>query len=519
MVEQGRQERLARLCTLARRGLEYWKGALLVFAVGAAIAISIAANVKRTYRSECTAFAKARIRTDDRDDSGWSPDQALRQSARLKDMLTTRARLESAVRKFGLYPQTIAAKTMLDAVEEMKTHVGFRALEGAQYVISFDGEDPDTVRDVTKHLSESLIDDYAAGDLDDLKREADFLANEESGSLSGLEDSTKALTIFVAAHPEFALEAKQAATTPFGPNPAAGIPLLAKTPGAAEQATSDPQLAALYRERARIEAQARSSAAVARAVAPAVASGKPLDDPIVQAQADVEAAARRVAEAQADLAAKSNLTEDHPDMRASRLAAGAAARQLHEAKVKLASLQQARASGTTPEVSGMPPDVAERLRQVSRQIAGRTGRVRSAPARNEHAADPQPSPQVTAVVELETEWQRLLRALNDAKAHHDDRKQRAERANLSYEAARIQANERMAIVDPPFRPTHPTKGGRTNAAVAGLVMSLLFAIAYVVARVSIDDRLVDSDDAEALGVALLGTVPIIAKQERTNAAA
>lgn len=525
---------------LALRGLSYWKGMLVVLLLGGTAAIVVAMHVQRVYRSECTVFAKPRIRTDDRDDSGTSPDALMRQEARLKDMLTTRGRLESAIKRFRLYPDVVASKTLQDAVEKMKPHVGFRSLEGAQYVISFDGNDPDVVQKVTEYLASSLIDDYAAGDLDDLQREADFLAKEEERSLSGLEDATKALTIFLADHPEFALEAtKAAATTPLGTNPTAGIPLMPSTPRDAV-ATKDPELAALYRERTRLDAEARSAVAAVPGVVAVSSSGKALDDQIAQAQAGVEAAAKRVAETQADVAAKSaSLTEDHPDMRAARIAAEAAARQLHEAKVQLAALQQLKANGTgTPlsETSQVPPEIASKLKLVDAQITARRAQLARAGGSDARPAGassssqvklPPTSPAVTAVVELETDWQRLLRALNEAKEHHDELKARAERAKLALEAAHAQANERMAIVDPPYRPTHPSKGGRTNAALAGLAMTWLLAIGYATLRVTLDDRLIDGDDVEALGVAqVLGVVPRLdpprrrgrAKEARPHAA-
>jgi len=521
------RERLARLRVLVRRGMAYWKGSLLLLVVAATVALGVAVNVPRTYRSEATIVAKPRIRTDDRDESSTSPDQLARQSARLKDMLTTRSRLETAIKRFGLYPKTVASKTMLDAVEEMKPHVGFRSLEGAQYVVSFDGEDATTVQEVTQYLCSSLIDDYAAGGLDDLAREADFLAQEEQRSLAGLEDATQRLTVFLAEHPEFAVEAKQAATTPFGPSPTAGIPLLPKAArdlnGGGAGATAgagDPELAALLRQRARLEGEARAALGAAHGVVAATATTKQLDDQIAQAQAEVEAAAKRVAETQSDLASKANLTEDHPDMRAARMAADAAARQLHEAKVKLATLQQLRASGATADPSQVPPEIADKLRGVDAQIAARQGQLARArvsspippPAASVSGAPAPPAnPATDAIVALETEWQRNLRAMNDARAHHDDVKMRTERAKLALEAARAQASERMAVVDPPYRPTHPAKGGRTNTALAGMALALLLAIGWATARVTLDDRVFDARDVEALGVApLLGVIPKIA---------
>jgi hypothetical protein len=521
MVEQKRheearspRERLARGWTLVKRGVKYWKGSALLLVLAGVAALVAASKVKHTYRSECTVLAKATIRTDDRDDSSTSPDQVARQAARLKDMLTTRGRLESAVKRFGLYPETVRSKTMLDAVEQMKPHVGFRALEGAQYVLSFDGDDPSTVQKVTQYLSDSLIDDYAAGDLEDIQHEADFLAGEEQRSLTRLEESTKALTLFLAAHPEFGAEASQAASTPFGPSPAAGIPLLPKPPKDGAVA-GDPELGALLRERARLDGEARGAAAVSRGEAPAAAVSAPIDDQIAQSRAEVEAAAKRVIDMQADLASKSNLTEDHPDMRAARMAAEAAARQLREAKVKLTALQQIKSggeSGAALNPAQVPPPIAERMRQIDAQIAARRARVARAAGGSGEEGGPEAVAKtgqgVKGVVELETDWQRLLRALNETKAHHDDLKLRAERAKLAFEAGRAQARERMAVVDPPFKPTHPSRGARANVAIAGLVAAWLLSIAYATARVSMDDTVVDIDDIEALGLApVLGVVP------------
>jgi capsular polysaccharide biosynthesis protein len=85
---------------------------------------------------------------------------------------------------------------------------------------------------------------------------------------------------------------------------------------------------------------------------------------------------------------------------------------------------------------------------------------------------------------------------------------RAQRAKLAMDAGRSEAQERMAIVDPAFRPTHPAKGGRTNTALAGVGLAWLLAIAYVAARASLDDTIVEALDVEMLARAtLLGVVP------------
>jgi hypothetical protein len=508
------RERLARMRALAARGLAYSRGSLCILLLGSGVALGVARNTRPVYRAECTVFAKARIRTDDRDDGTPSPDQVVRQGARLKDMLTTRGRLEMAIKTFHLYPETLSNRSMLDAVEEMKPHVGFRSLEGALYVISFDGNQPDLVQKVTAYLSDSLIDDYAMSDLDDLRRDADFLDKQEAASLDGLEESTRALTMFLAAHPEFAVEAKQAAA-PFGPSPASGIPLMPRIPQGAP--LGDAELAALYREHGRLDGEAHG--AVGSRGGTAVLAGKQLDESLAQSQAGVEAAAKRVAEAQADLASKSNLTEDHPDMRAARMAAEAAARQLHDAKLSHANLQQLRDSGGVPiDPALVPPEVASKLRQVNAQIAARRSQLGRSQAPSAGASQARPATaEVTAVVELETEWQRLLRALGEARSRHDDLKLRAQRSRLALEAAHVQANEQMAIVDPAVRPTHPSKGGRTNTALAGFALAILLSIAYASARVAIDDRLIEAEDIEALG--LLPVLCVVPRLESASPAA
>jgi capsular polysaccharide biosynthesis protein len=69
----------------------------------------------------------------------------------------------------------------------------------------------------------------------------------------------------------------------------------------------------------------------------------------------------------------------------------------------------------------------------------------------------------------------------------------------------------MAVVDPAVRPTHPSKGGRTNTALAGLAASLMLSLAYASMRVAVDDRLIDAEDIEALGLLpVLCVVPKLA---------
>ena len=555
-VEPTTRERMARYKTLTRRALTYWKVGILLFVLGCGAAVGIAMTVKRTYRSECVILVKPGILLAN--DGGESPEaHSAKQSAKLKEALTLRSKLEGAIKKFKLYPKTVDSKGMLDAVDEMRPHVGFRARDGGTYVVSFDSSEvdgqntQDLVRDVTQYLSEQLIEEYATGNLGDLKMRADFLQKEQSKAEADLEKATQLLTVFLSQHPEFAMEAKQAAASnPFGmpPNPAMGIPLMPKQapdknrpaaptmdPALAALYGSDAQLGALYRQRARLEAELKNSTPATNTPVPVSTAGvTALQEQVNAAQAEVEAAAKRAAETQADVMSKqASLSPEHPDMKAAQANADVAARQLHQAKVKLATLQQqlhiAQNPGTAPrsdnpyETGGSNPELVAKLKEIASQIGQREAELKSKgasaqtsqpvpPASGSASGAPAvaPSPPVSPLVALETEWQRLLRGLSEAKASQDGLRKEYEKAQMGVKAQQAAANDLMQVIEAAYRPTHPAKGGRTPVAIGGALAALLIALLYMAGRVAFNDTLIDSADIEALNlIPVLGIVPKI----------
>jgi hypothetical protein len=167
---------------------------------------------------------------------------------------------------------------------------------------------------------------------------------------------------------------------------------------------------------------------------------------------------------------------------------------------------------------GVPADLQKKLDDVNRLVAqrqaeiARTGAPGSGSA-SEGSAGATGSGALAPsnpLVALETDWQRLLRATSDAKAAHDDLQRRMERASLRASAAEATGDAQMEIIDPAYRPTRPARGGRTNVALVGFALALLVSVAYAFTRVLTDDRLLDADDIEALGlVPVLGVVPRI----------
>jgi hypothetical protein len=115
---------------------------------------------------------------------------------------------------------------------------------------------------------------------------------------------------------------------------------------------------------------------------------------------------------------------------------------------------------------------------------------------------------MNVLVELETEWQRLLSAQHDARAAHDERKTELDRARVAANQAATVGQDSMTIIDPAFKPTTPAKGGRTKTAIAGGTATLILALAYAFARVLMNDTLIDSADIDAMHVIpVLGVIP------------
>ena len=568
------RERIARARVMLRRGFAYWRMASFLFVVAAGVALFVAMNVKRVYKSEVTVIAKPGLRTDDKDESS-AAQRVAKMTGDLKDALTTESHLEGAIQKFKLYRRTVDARGLKDATDEMAPHVGFRAkAESGRYVISFDSSEiegrstQDLVRDVTEYLAKTLIQDYASGDLKAKQDQLDFDQGQEAQTTTRLEKATKELALFLLAHPEFAMDAKQAATqSPLGiaPNPALGIPLApnnkpVQSPAQAVQKSdpalaalyqSDGQLGALWRQRTRLSAEIAATAPTTTAAptpAPALTSTAAvaaLEDQINAAQADVEGAAKRVAETQGDLASKqSTLGPDNPDLKTAQAAANAAATQLHQAKMKLATLQAQKLALQTPAAvtADNPYDTAPapnaqnaqnaqnaelvgKLHDIDSQIATREAELKkqraagTAPtATDPNATAPGPSGSagvaaapvepVNPIVQLETEYLRLFRELTTAKSANERAKVSLERAQTAVEASRAAADDVIQIEQHAYRPTSPSKGGRTPAAALGMFVALLIAVLYAAARVVFNDTLIDAYDVDALQlIPVLGVVP------------
>ena len=54
---------------------------------------------------------------------------------------------------------------MIEAIEEMRTHVGFRGRDSETFVISFEDDDPNRTKVITQRLAETMIHDFKSSTL------------------------------------------------------------------------------------------------------------------------------------------------------------------------------------------------------------------------------------------------------------------------------------------------------------------------------------------------------------------
>lgn len=499
------QERLARARTLARRALGHWRMALLLFLVGTAVAVLVALNVRRVYQSRCVVLLKRGMKADAREDE-TPAERAQRMAPKLKEVLTTRSHLERIINEFRLYPRTVEARGMVEATDEMRMHVGFRGKESDTFEVSFEDESADVAQSVAERLAETMIEEFTGANLSQTKQQADFLTQEETRAEDELETANEELATFVAAHPEFAAEAKLAT----GPNTPSAIP----SPGVVSGgAPADPQLLTLRRLRARLEAEMQSTTPGAPP-APGTTVAPPRSIEVLTRARDD--AAKAAAAAQANLTDKRmHLTDQHPDVVAARVAAESAVRSLARAEAALTDAELQSAHAIAPEPPRAEPSDADGAGIVRRRLADLEAQIAARQQAIAHQTVPQASPGAAGsndpaghLVRLETEMQRLVRAMGAARSHLDELQQHAEHATLEASAVAANGGEQMEIIDPAFRPQRPLRGGRTNTALAGAALALVLSALYAAARVVLTDTLIDAKDIEELSVLpVLGVLP------------
>src|SRR5215510_7137343 len=203
---QKQPDRLEPWLALSRRTRRYWWAGLLIAAAGTAASVVFAYTRKPIFKSETLILYREGIRSAylGQPDEGHDPVRTL--GLRLKEMVLSRPRLAGLIDEYKLYPEIVEDRGYVDAVDEMRNHISFRARDGDTFGLSFEGNDPELVQKVTARLADLLIKENTKNRAAQAEETKEFLDTEKARLESDLRTKEESLAKFLAKHPEFALE-------------------------------------------------------------------------------------------------------------------------------------------------------------------------------------------------------------------------------------------------------------------------------------------------------------------------
>lgn len=475
------REQLDHLMVLLRRSRAFWKRGLVVFLVGAMIAVPFVFTRPRSYRSEMVVLYQETIRSSDVTGNEGGSEGARRVGARLHELLLSRTTLEPIITDLNLYPNSIIHGELIGAVEEMRKNIAFRAREGDTYEIAFTGDTPKEAQDVTQRLGDCILHETETRRTEQAKTLKEFLTQESARNAADLKRKEDDLTRFVILHPEFAQRLQGLPPTPGGgPGAAAG--------------TTDPVLAGLQAQAARIQRQLGAKGPPSSAAPKPSATFQPLPD------SPELVAARR------DLADKlSTYTEKHPYVIAAQervRAAEAAQAAANDAAAAAFAAQQADDPGP-PRNAADAEALKKQLAVLQAQIAARSRALNGGPA--VAAVGTGSSTAAVAPAELELEFRRLQREVNDGRDRQQQLEDRLFRASITASSVMDDRNVQVSVLDPPYLPVRPVSKPRSLLLAGLLAICLVLAMATAFVSANLDDRIHDRYDVERLDI-----LPVIA---------
>jgi uncharacterized protein involved in exopolysaccharide biosynthesis len=280
-------------------------------AVGAVLCGIFLLVRKPDYVSETVLLYTEAIRPADQ--QGQSANQPRNTAVRLKEMLMARPMLTRVLNQHGLYQDVLRKEGLVDAIEDFREDLSFRAPGGETYTLAYKAKSPEQAQKVTAQLAELLIAEDGKARRAQARLTRDFLAGEAKRTEKELKDAELELAKFMAEHPSIAMDSMLLMGGP--------------TSGAAIRASQGgtPQREPLADLRRAVGTwQTLGPATRGGTAAPAAGGGAPVFDRAEKARAEAALAA-----AQADLAEKSQrFTEEHPDVRSAASAVARAQERL-----------------------------------------------------------------------------------------------------------------------------------------------------------------------------------------------
>lgn len=475
------REQIERILDLVRRAARYGWLVIAITAVGGGLSVLLALSRPHQYESETVLFYRELI-----SQSVLQGREVVQSSntlsARFKEMLLARSNLIEVVKKFNLFPEVVKDEGEVAAADLLRTRVSFRDKGAGTFRISYKGDSPDEAQKVTQFLGERLRQTD-----NELRREQaqvtkNFLEQEKKDADDELKERERTMAEFLAKHPEFAQE------TPGGSASGAGI-RAAQQKKSSSASAADSGLSALERQRRRIQARLANPDAPIPVAPPPRATAEP---------AEIKAARRDVDEAQRELQEKlAQFTDKHPDVVAARNRLASAQQALRRLEAGLPAVSEEAAAPPLPVDRAA---LQRELTKVEREIAAyRSRQGSSAGAAKSQVADD--------VVNLETEWARVERVVEEARERVSSLESRVFTADITASSEFAEAAQ-LSVIDDAYLPHQPAGKPRKMLVIAGGLLFAGLGIALALGLALVDDRIYRRYDLQRIGVApVLVVVP------------
>lgn len=475
--EKGAARELLRVVTIVKRALLKWPLSLVLVVIGVSAGVGYSVLRKPTFTSETIVVYRQGVKM-----TTESGGQSLSLGVRLQEMLLARSRLEGVLDDLAIYQDTKAKRGIVEAVEEFRSDITFKARSTDTFSISFKGRDPELVQRVTESLAKSLIDENQRLRVEQAKTQREFLEAQKTQSGASLKDKERELARFLADHPEFALDANAQNT--------AG----ASIRGSASQKTVQPKDKTL----AALERQAERNRVLLEGGVPPPAAPDP-GDPALEAA--VSQARQTLAGAQGELAAKkAKFGDNYPDVIAAQ-------NRVNDAQAKLKGAEDAAREARNANAASMPssdPEAnKERLRSELQSLNAEIDKRKKALAGNDKAPVDSGTDEADRVVGLETEWARLSRDVSEARDQMNELERNYFRAQIEASSSLGGYSDQVVVLDPAYLPTRPNPPGKQMLVMIGFGVSFALAMIIAMLRALLDTRIYEESD-------LVRVAPILA---------
>jgi uncharacterized protein involved in exopolysaccharide biosynthesis len=170
-------------------------------------------------------------------------------------------------------------------------------------------------------------------------------------------------------------------------------------------------------------------------------------------------------------------------------------------------LRRAQAAVPPREEAPIAPATAQDRAALQRELSQVEAQLADARRSDKADAAAAPAPENTTnwVVQLETEYADLRRALNEQRERVESLADTVFRAQIDASQKLAEQGGRLSVVDPAFRPAKPGGPGRTIFVLGGMVLFLGLGAALAIGLAIVDDRVYRRADLDYLGV-----VPVLA---------